>query len=241
MFGLSRISAWGVADPLPTAPFTIFGLSPAPLIVIAGVALLIVLIPVISAWGVADPLPTAPFTIFGLSPAPLIVIAGVALLIVLIPVESWMEREHDVAILPSSFIKSAQVRSGVVAIALPFFYMGAQGLVATSFYQLVVGPSCPPASSRARRFAPVSWRLRCRFSTWAHKALWPRPSISSWSVSAAPARRFWASFRACRCSCSPWVFPASSPRRIPGSWCDAVTSLSPSARLWRPLAFGAPS
>lgn len=46
MFGLSRISAWGVADPLPTAPFTIFGLSPAPLIVIAGVALLIVLIPV---------------------------------------------------------------------------------------------------------------------------------------------------------------------------------------------------
>ncbi|RHF37149.1 MFS transporter [Collinsella intestinalis] len=93
----------------------------------------------ISAWGVADPLPTAPFTIFGLSPAPFIVIAGVALLIVLIPVESWMEREHDVAILPSSFIKSAQVRSGVVAIALPFFYMGAQGLVATSFYQLVVG------------------------------------------------------------------------------------------------------
>lgn len=152
----------------------------------------------ISAWGVADPLPTAPFTIFGLSPAPFIVIAGMVLLIVLVPVELWMERAHDVAILPSSFIKSAQVRSGVVAIALPF-------------------------------------------STWAHKAWWPRPSTSSWSVSAAPARRFWASFRACRCSCSPWVFPASSPRRIPGSWCDAVTSLSPSARLWRPLAFGAPS
>lgn len=93
----------------------------------------------ISAWGVADPLPTAPFTIFGLSPAPFIVIAGMVLLIVLVPVELWMERAHDVAILPSSFIKSAQVRSGVVAIALPFFYMGAQGLVATSFYQLVVG------------------------------------------------------------------------------------------------------
>ena len=89
--------------------------------------------------GVADPLPTAPFTIFGLSPAPFIVIAGMVLLIVLVPVELWMERAHDVAILPSSFIKSAQVRSGVVAIALPFFYMGAQGLVATSFYQLVVG------------------------------------------------------------------------------------------------------
>ncbi len=93
----------------------------------------------ISAWGVVDPLPTAPFTIFGLSPAPFIVIAGVALLIALIPVESWTERVRGVAILPASFMKSAQVRSGVVAIALPFFYMGAQGLVATSFYQLVVG------------------------------------------------------------------------------------------------------
>lgn len=93
----------------------------------------------VSAWGVADPLPTAPFTVFGLSPAPFIVVAGVALLVALIPLESWMERAHGVAILPSSFLKSPQVRSGVVAIALPFFYMGAQGLVATSFYQLVVG------------------------------------------------------------------------------------------------------
>lgn len=93
----------------------------------------------VSAWGVAGPLSTAPFTIFGLSPAPFIAFVGLAVLIVLIPVEFWMERAHGAAILPSSFLRSAQVRSGVVAIALPFFYMGAQGLVATSYYQLVVG------------------------------------------------------------------------------------------------------
>ena len=45
---------------------------------------------------------SAPFTIFGLSPAPFIVIAGMVLLIVLVPVELWMERAHDVAILPSN-------------------------------------------------------------------------------------------------------------------------------------------
>ena len=93
----------------------------------------------ISAWGVADPLPTAPFAIGGLSPAPFIIVAGLLVLLALFPVEAWMERLHGVAILPSSFAKNAQVRAGVVAIALPFFYMGAQGLVATSFYQLVVG------------------------------------------------------------------------------------------------------
>lgn len=93
----------------------------------------------ISVWGVAEPLPTAPFTVLGLSPAPFIAVAGLVVLIALIPVEAWMERTRGVAILPSSFLRSPQVRSGVVAIALPFFYMGAQGLVATSFYQLVVG------------------------------------------------------------------------------------------------------
>lgn len=93
----------------------------------------------VSTWGVWEPLPMAPFIIAGLSPALFIVTAGTVMLFLLFPVESWMERTHGVAILPSSFAKNAQVRAGVVAIALPFFYMGAQGLVATSFYQLVVG------------------------------------------------------------------------------------------------------
>ena len=93
----------------------------------------------VSAWGVTEPLPTAPFTIAGLSPALFIAGAGLVLLVVLVPVEAWMEQRRGVALLPSCFVRNAQVRSGLVAIALPFFYMGAQGLVATSFYQLVAG------------------------------------------------------------------------------------------------------
>ena len=93
----------------------------------------------ISVWGVLEPLPQAPFAIFGISPALPIVGLGLAVLIALIPVEFRMERDHGVAILPSSFMKNATVRAGVVAIALPFFYMGAQGLVATSYYQLAIG------------------------------------------------------------------------------------------------------
>lgn len=93
----------------------------------------------VSVWGVIDPLPLAPFTIAGISPALPIVAVGLVLLVVLIPLERWMEERRGVAILPRSFVSNPQVRAGVIAIALPFFYMGAQGLVATSFYQLVVG------------------------------------------------------------------------------------------------------
>ncbi len=93
----------------------------------------------ISVWGVLDPLPQAPFTVLGISPALPIVGAGLVLLAVLIPLERSSERTRGVAILPSSFTCNAQVRAGVVSIALPFFYMGAQGIVATSFYQLVIG------------------------------------------------------------------------------------------------------
>lgn len=74
-----------------------------------------------------------------ISPALPIVGVGLLLLVMLIPVEHWMERTHGIAILPSSFVRNPTVRAGVIAIALPFFYMGAQGLVGTSYYQLVIG------------------------------------------------------------------------------------------------------
>ena len=93
----------------------------------------------LSVWGVVEPLASAPFAVLGISPALPIVGAGLVLLVALAPLESHMERRFGVAILPSSFRTNHTVRAGVVAIALPFFYMGAQGLVATSFYQLVIG------------------------------------------------------------------------------------------------------
>lgn len=93
----------------------------------------------VSVWGVVEPLPAAPFTVAGISPALPIVGTGLLLLIALVPLERWTEQKHGTALLPSSFVRNPVVRSGCVAIALPFFYMGAQGLIVTSFYQLVVG------------------------------------------------------------------------------------------------------
>ncbi len=53
--------------------------------------------------------------------------------------ESLPQKPPKSPILPSSFVRNPTVRAGVIAIALPFFYMGAQGLVGTSYYQLVIG------------------------------------------------------------------------------------------------------
>lgn len=126
---------------LPTGGGLHAGKFDAPGAVIASLGLFAVMCGLsrISTWGVFAPLPQAPFTIAGISPALLIVGVGLLLLGILIPVERWMERTHGIAILPSSFVRNSTVRAGVVAIALPFFYMGAQGLVGTSYYQLVIG------------------------------------------------------------------------------------------------------
>lgn len=43
LFGLSRISAWGLAKAFPQAPFTVFGLSPAIPLVVLGTVVLVVL------------------------------------------------------------------------------------------------------------------------------------------------------------------------------------------------------
>lgn len=126
---------------LPTGGGLHAGKFDAPGAVIASLGLFAVMCGLsrISTWGVFAPLPQAPFTIAGISPALPIVGVGLLLLVMLIPVEHWMERAHGIAILPSSFVHNPTVRSGVIAIALPFFYMGAQGLVGTSYYQLVIG------------------------------------------------------------------------------------------------------
>lgn len=126
---------------LPTGGGLHAGKFDAPGAVIASLGLFAVMCGLsrISTWGVFAPLPQAPFTIAGISPALPIVGVGLLLLVMLIPVEHWMERTHGIAILPSSFVRNPTVRSGVIAIALPFFYMGAQGLVGTSYYQLVIG------------------------------------------------------------------------------------------------------
>ena len=92
----------------------------------------------LSSWGVWRPLAGAP-AVAGVSLAPVLIVIGLVILAVLVPIERRVEARGGTAVLPPSFMRSPQLRSGVIAIALPFFYMGAQGLVTTSYLQLVLG------------------------------------------------------------------------------------------------------
>lgn len=93
----------------------------------------------ISAWGVITPTTGCPFTLFGISPALPLTTCGLVLLVILIPVERNIERIHGSALIPRSFVESRPMRAGLVAVALPFFYMGAQGMIITPHLQLVAG------------------------------------------------------------------------------------------------------
>ncbi len=93
----------------------------------------------IPAWGVVAPTRGCPFTLAGISPALPLAACGLVLLVVLIPVERRVERVHGSALIPRAFIESRPVRAGLVAVALPFFYMGAQGMVITPHLQLIAG------------------------------------------------------------------------------------------------------
>ena len=106
-----------------------------------GLSLLLFGLSRISAWGATVALPTAPFTIGGYSPALPLAFVGLVTLIILLPLEKNREKANYAAILPGSLIGNKTVRAGLVAIGLPFFYMGAQGILATSYYQLALGLS----------------------------------------------------------------------------------------------------
>lgn len=93
----------------------------------------------VSAWGVIAPTSGCPFSLFGISPALPLAACGLVLLAILVPVERRIERVHGSALIPRSFVESRPVRAGLVAVALPFFYMGAQGMVITPHLQLVAG------------------------------------------------------------------------------------------------------
>ncbi|MEY8341788.1 hypothetical protein, partial [Adlercreutzia muris] len=78
----------------------------------------------ISAWGLIEPFAECPFTIFGISPALPMAVLGLILLVILVPVEKRVEEKNGIALLPQSFLKTPQVRAGLVASAITFFFMG---------------------------------------------------------------------------------------------------------------------
>ena len=93
----------------------------------------------ISAWGLIEPFADCPFTIFGISPALPMAVLGLILLVILVPVEKRVEQKNGIALLPQSFLKTPQVRAGLVASAITFFFMGVQAILLSPYLQLVAG------------------------------------------------------------------------------------------------------
>ena len=93
----------------------------------------------ISAWGLIEPFADAPFTIFGISPALPMAALGLIVLVVLVFVEKRVEAKNGIALLPQSFLKTPQVRAGLIASAITFFFMGLQTILLSPYLQLVAG------------------------------------------------------------------------------------------------------
>lgn len=93
----------------------------------------------ISSWGLVEPLEGCPFTIFGISPALPVAALGIVVLGVLVKIEGRVEQENGIALLPRSFLTTPQVRAGLVANAIAFFFMGAQSILMAPYLQLVAG------------------------------------------------------------------------------------------------------
>lgn len=93
----------------------------------------------ISAWGLIEPFAEAPFTIFGISPALPMTVLGLAVLVALVFVEKRVEEKNGIALLPQSFLKTPQVRAGLCASAITFFFMGLQAILLSPYLQLVAG------------------------------------------------------------------------------------------------------
>lgn len=104
-----------------------------------GLALLLLGIARISTWGFIEPLAECPFTIFGIAPTLPAMVVGLTLLVVLVLFERRREARGKAALLPHAFIGSPRVRAGLLAVAVPFFCMGAQGILMTPYLQLVAG------------------------------------------------------------------------------------------------------
>lgn len=121
--------------------FDVFGM----ILAVAGLGLFLLGVSQLSAWGVWVASSSCPFAIRGVSPAVPMIVAGLALLVALVCFEQRAERRHGGALIPSSLLKAPPVRAGLLVVAMPFFYMGAQGIVIMPYLQLVAGYSAMQA------------------------------------------------------------------------------------------------
>lgn len=133
MVALLSLSLPAIQQPEEHLPFDGTGVALAA----TGLFLLLIGLSGISSWGLVQPLDGCPFTIFGISPALPIAALGAGVLGILIKVEDRVEAKHGIALLPRSFLTTPQVRAGLVANALTFFFMGAQSILMAPYLQLV--------------------------------------------------------------------------------------------------------
>ena len=92
----------------------------------------------LSDWGILAPQKMCPFTVFGMAPTLPAIVAGLLLLGLLVPTERRAERRGN-PLIPTVFVTSKGMRAGLAAVFVPFFYMGAVGILATPYLQLVTG------------------------------------------------------------------------------------------------------
>jgi MFS family permease len=125
------------------------------LVAVAGLFLLIIGISKIPVWGLLDPISPpviggTALTVFGLSPALFIAILGLITLGLLVRIERNVEKAYGSCLIPSSFLTTPQVRSGLYLTAMLFLCFGGSFFLVITYLQLVAGfsGSMPKALSQ---------------------------------------------------------------------------------------------
>lgn len=114
------------------------------LVAVAGLFLLIIGISKIPVWGLLDPISPpviggTALTVFGLSPALFIAILGLITLGLLVRIERNVEKAYGSCLIPSSFLTTPQVRSGLYLTAMLFLCFGGSFFLVITYLQLVAG------------------------------------------------------------------------------------------------------
>lgn len=92
----------------------------------------------VSSWGLFAPF-NPPFTVLGLSPAPFLVAAGLVVLALMLRWEIYRDARIGSALIPRTFIQTAEVRGGLYLTAYIFFAYSSGIFVVVSFGQVVAG------------------------------------------------------------------------------------------------------
>ena len=111
----------------------------------AGIMLLLLGMSRLPSWGILEPTAACPFTVLGLPPSLPLAGLGALLLAALVPYERRFERKTGSALIPRSYLVSPAVRSGLLAVFVPFFYLGAYLILHMPFLHTVAGYSATQA------------------------------------------------------------------------------------------------